>query len=74
MMDQVVGAQTDTQGRPSFVPYRVLDRTAESSVITSFRMMPVKGGPVPAFKPGQYLTLSPVTDRATCTMLLFLEA
>ena len=57
MMDHVAGAQTDAPGRSGFVPYRVLDRTAESSVITSFRLAPVKGGPVPAFRPGQHLTL-----------------
>lgn len=56
-MDLTPAAQTDAQGRSSFVSYRVLERTVESSVITSFRLAPVKGGPVPAFKPGQYLTL-----------------
>ena len=57
MMDRVAEAQTDSAGRTGLVPYRVLERTVESSVITSFRFAPVKGGSVPAFKPGQYLTL-----------------
>ena len=57
MMDRAARAQTDSAGLSGLVPYRVLERTEESSVITSFRFAPVKGGPVPAFKPGQYLTL-----------------
>ena len=57
MMDKASGAQPDAPSRSGLVPYRVIGRTAESSVIASFRLAPVKGGPVPAFKPGQYLTL-----------------
>lgn len=57
MMDQAPATLRDGQSRSGLVPYRVLERTVESSVITSFRLAPVAGGEVPAFRPGQYLTL-----------------
>ncbi len=40
-----------------FTAYRVAERSRESEVITSFRLVPLEGGPAPAFRPGQYLTL-----------------
>lgn len=36
---------------------RIARREAESELITSFYLEPVDGGPLPAFVPGQYLTL-----------------
>lgn len=38
-------------------PFRIIDKVAESSEITSFYLAPTDGGPLPAFRPGQYTTL-----------------
>jgi nitric oxide dioxygenase len=40
-----------------FKSFRVMRKEAESEVITSFYLVPADGSPVPAFKPGQYLTI-----------------
>jgi uncharacterized protein len=40
-----------------YISYRVIAKTVESEVVTSFELAPVDGGTVPAFLPGQYLTL-----------------
>jgi uncharacterized protein len=40
-----------------YVSYLVKAKTVESEVVTSFELAPVDGGAVPAFLPGQYLTV-----------------
>ncbi len=50
-------AEPRTSAGARFADYRVVERKAESEIITSFRLQPAEGGPVPAFRPGQYLTL-----------------
>lgn len=42
--------------------FRVARRVAESELIESFHLEPVDGGPLLAFRPGQYLTLVLVVD------------
>lgn len=37
--------------------FKVARKVAESELITSFYLEPMDGGPLPAFQPGQYLTL-----------------
>ncbi len=44
-------------GWEGFKPFRVLRKDVESEVITSFYLAPADGSPVPAFKPGQYITV-----------------
>lgn len=45
--------------------FRIVERTPESAVITSFRLAPVDGGPVMDFRPGQYLGLRLSVDGET---------
>jgi uncharacterized protein len=40
-----------------YVSYRVMAKVRESEVVTSFELAPSDGGLVPAFLPGQYLTV-----------------
>lgn len=44
-------------GWEGFKPFRVVRKEVESEVITSLYLQPADGSAVPAFKPGQYLTL-----------------
>lgn len=44
-------------GWRDFRPFRVARKVAESRVITSFVLEPVGGGALPAYQPGQYLSL-----------------
>lgn len=44
-------------GWAGFKKFRVARKEVESDVITSFYLQPEDGGAVPAFKPGQYVTL-----------------
>ena len=44
-------------GWSGFRPYRVVCKVQESEVITSFYLEPASGKGVPAFKPGQYITV-----------------
>ena len=46
-------------------PFRVARRERESELITSFYLEPVDGGALPAFVPGQYLTLVLDVDGET---------
>lgn len=45
--------------------FRIVEKTPESAVITSFRLAPVDGGPVMDFRPGQYLGLRLTIDGQT---------
>jgi nitric oxide dioxygenase len=44
-------------GWAGFRDFRVMRKEAESSVVTSFYLIPEDGGKLPAFKPGQYITV-----------------
>lgn len=46
-----------SQGWSSFKPFQVIEKKAESSVITSFILEPKDGQPLPHFLAGQYLSL-----------------
>ena len=46
----------DAVQRQGFRPYRVVRRTVESSVITSFELVAADGSALPGFEPGQFLT------------------
>jgi nitric oxide dioxygenase len=49
--------ETKPNGWDGFKKFRVTRRIVESDVITSFYLRPADGSNVPAFKPGQYITL-----------------
>ena len=50
-------ATATSGGWSGWRPFRISKRVAESEVITSFYFEPLDGGALPAFKPGQYVTL-----------------
>lgn len=55
---QIYSDQTDAKkGWSGFKPFRVACKVKESEVITSFHLEPASGRGVPAFKPGQYITV-----------------
>lgn len=53
------------QGFRNFV---IDQKQKESSLITSFYLKPEDGGPLPEFRPGQYITLRVKTDDGSTTM------
>jgi len=55
----MANAQGGWRGARSF---RVADKVAESSEITSFHLVPADGGPVVDFQPGQYIGMRLVLD------------
>ncbi|CAM5357713.1 globin domain-containing protein [Streptomyces abikoensis] len=44
-------------GANVFRPYRVTGRLAETAEVTTFFVQPLDGGPLPAFRPGQYVSV-----------------
>jgi nitric oxide dioxygenase len=50
-------ATATSGGWSGWRPFRISKRVAESEVITSFYFEPLDGGPLPSFKPGQYVSL-----------------
>ena len=44
-------------GWEDFKLFRIVKKEKENDIITSFYMVPAEGGPVPDFKPGQYITV-----------------
>lgn len=44
-------------GWVGFRTFRIVSKEIESSVITSFYLVPVDGGELPEYKPGQYITV-----------------
>jgi len=50
-------AEEQKGGWADFKPFRVANKVKESEVITSFYLVPQDGGPVPAFEPGQYVSV-----------------
>lgn len=55
-------------GWEGFKPFRVTRKEQESSNITSFYLVPTDGQPLPAFKPGQYITVRVATPSGQTTM------
>ncbi|MAT94379.1 MAG: NO-inducible flavohemoprotein [Halioglobus sp.] len=55
-------------GWTGFREFKVAKKAAESSVITSFYLVPADDGPVPDYLPGQYLTLRLRTPDGSTTM------
>lgn len=45
------------RGWAGFKPFRVVEKTPESEVVTSFTLVPEDGQPVPEYKAGQYLSI-----------------
>lgn len=70
LADLLIGAEEQTYAAIEAAPggwrgeraFRVTRKQAESSVITSFYLSPVDGGPVIAHQPGQYIGLRLVLD------------
>jgi len=59
-------AATVPGGWEGFKPFRIARKEQESSVITSFYLVPEDGAPLPLFKPGQYVTVRvPAADGQT---------
>lgn len=50
-------AATQAHGWRGFKSFRVARKTAESSVMSSFYLIPQDGSPLPPFEPGQYLSI-----------------
>jgi nitric oxide dioxygenase len=52
---------TETASQPGgwrgFKPFRIARKVQESEATTSFHLVPVDGAPLPAFKPGQYVSV-----------------
>lgn len=55
-------------GQAGFTPFRVSQKTAESEVITSFRLTPLHGGNAGPFLAGQYLTVRVPLPEGGTTM------
>jgi nitric oxide dioxygenase len=55
-------------GWAGFKPFRVVRKEKESSNITSFYMASADGASLPAFKPGQYITVRVATPNGQTTM------
>lgn len=56
------------QGWSGFKPFRIDRIERESNVILSFYLKPVDGSKVPAYKPGQYLTVRVPDDSSGTTL------
>lgn len=66
---QIYAEQVDTaNGWEDFKPFRIVRKTVESEVVTSFHLAPVSGGGIPIFKPGQYLTVRVPHPKTGTTM------
>lgn len=55
-------------GWEGFKLFRVIRKEKESSNITSFYLVAADGAPLPAFKPGQYITIRAATADGSTTM------
>lgn len=55
-------------GWKGFKPFRITRKEKESSNITSFYLIAADGSPLPAFKPGQYITVRTETPNGSTTM------
>lgn len=55
-------------GWEGFKNFRVIRKEKESSNITSFYLVAADGAPLPAFKPGQYITVRTAVPNGSTTM------
>jgi nitric oxide dioxygenase len=55
-------------GWEGFKSFRIIRKEKESSNITSFYLVAADGAPLPAFKPGQYITVRAETPNGSTTM------
>lgn len=62
------GAASVPGGWEGFRRFVVSKKEQESSVVTSFYLIPEDNGPLPAFKPGQYITIRIPTGDGLTTM------
>lgn len=51
------GQKTTDSSWQDFKPFQIAKKVKESDNITSFYLKPTEGGTLPAFKPGQYITV-----------------
>lgn len=59
---------TVLHGWNGFKPFNVIRKEKESTIITSFYLMPANGDELPLFKPGQYITVRVPTPGGQSTM------
>lgn len=52
-----VAAETQEGGFRGFKNFKVVKKVAENALITSFYLKPADGAPLPAYVPGQYITV-----------------
>lgn len=62
-------ADNAARGWTGFKPFRIIEKTPESSVITSFRLVPVDGQPLPTHQAGQYLSVKLHVDGDPSTLM-----
>lgn len=55
-------------GWEGFKTFRVIRKETESAIITSLYLAAADGAPLPAFKPGQYITVRATTSDGSTTM------
>ena len=57
--ERALYTETSTQpgGWPGFRPFRVERKVRESEAMTSFYLVPADGAPLPAYRPGQYVSV-----------------
>lgn len=66
---QIYKEQAETAGGwEDFKKFRVQKKIRESDNITSFYLIPSDGGPLPAYKPGQYITVRVPYGNNSTTM------
>ena len=67
--NQIYAGQLEQPGGwGGFKSFRVARKEKESEVITSFYLVPAEGGPLPFFKPGQYITVRAPSPCGHTTM------
>lgn len=67
--EAAVYAENAARGWSGFKPFRVVEKTPESAVITSFRLEPVDGQPLPTHRAGQYLSVKLHVDGDPSTLM-----
>ncbi|KAJ5110441.1 hypothetical protein N7532_000976 [Penicillium argentinense] len=55
-----------SEGWTDWRDFKIIDKVPESDEITSFYLAPVDGKPLPAFQPGQYISVQVYVDELKC--------